>query len=47
MIMVYMCAPDYIRPLFATKTGNLTIFAGLFWMGLGIVVMRKMINFKF
>jgi tight adherence protein B len=47
MIMVYMSAPDYIRPLFATKTGNLTIFAGLFWMGLGVVVMRKMINFKF
>jgi tight adherence protein B len=47
MLMVYMSAPDYIRPLFATKTGNFVIFAGLAWMGIGVAVMRKMINFKF
>lgn len=47
MAMVYMSSPDYIRPLFVTKTGTFFIFAGLFWMGLGVLVMRKMINFKF
>ena len=47
MLMVYMSVPDYIKPLFITKTGNFMIFAGLFWMGLGVIVMRKMINFKF
>lgn len=47
MLMVYMSAPDYIRPLFATKTGNFTILVGLLWMAIGVAVMRKMINFKF
>jgi tight adherence protein B len=47
MMMVYMSAPDYIKPLFVTKTGNFLIFAGLIWMGFGVLVMRKMINFKF
>lgn len=47
MIMVYMSSPDYIMPLFSTFTGNLFIGAGLGWMGIGVLVMRKMINFKY
>lgn len=47
MGMVWMSAPDYITPLFATKAGNMFIVIGLFWMGIGCLVMRKMINFKF
>ena len=47
MLMVHMSSPEYIAPLFATRTGNLFILAGLFWMSCGILVMRKMINFKF
>ena len=47
MFMVYGTAPDYIMPLFTTRTGNLFLMAGLFWMGCGVLVMRKMINFKF
>jgi tight adherence protein B len=47
MFMVYGTAPDYIMPLFATKTGNLFLAAGLIWMSIGTFVMTKMINFKF
>lgn len=47
MLMVHTSSPEYIAPLFATRTGNIFIFAGLFWMSIGILVMRKMINFKF
>lgn len=47
MFMVYTSSPDYIAPLFDTRAGNLTILAGLTWMTIGILLMRKMINFKF
>jgi tight adherence protein B len=47
MLMVHMASPEYIAPLFATRTGNIFILIGLFWMTCGILVMRKMINFKF
>lgn len=47
MLMVHVSSPEYISPLFTTRTGNIFIFAGLFWMFIGIMVMRKMINFKF
>jgi tight adherence protein B len=47
MFMVYGASPDYIMPLFATRTGNFMIMFSLFWMMIGVLVMRKMINFKF
>lgn len=47
MFMVYTSSPEYIMPLFTTTTGNLLILVGLFWMLCGVLVMRKMINFKF
>jgi tight adherence protein B len=47
MFMVYGTAPEYIMPLFSTRAGNLFLAFGLCWMGIGILVMRKMINFKF
>ena len=47
MGMVYMSSPDYIMPLFVTKLGNFMIAGGLFWMGCGVLVMQKMINFKY
>ena len=47
MFMVKASSPEYISPLFDTRTGNLFILLGLFWMSMGIMVMRKMINFKF
>ncbi len=47
MIMVHLSSPEYIAPLFTTTTGNLFMLIGGFWMLMGILVMRKMINFKF
>jgi len=47
MSMVHMSSPEYIQPLFLTRTGTIMIVTGLVWMSIGILVMRKMINFKF
>jgi len=47
MFMVYGVSPDYIMPLFTTKMGNFFIGVGAFWMGCGVFVMQKMINFKY
>jgi tight adherence protein B len=47
MFMVYGAAPDYISPLFNTRTGNLLLVVAGCWMLMGVLVMRKMINFKF
>jgi tight adherence protein B len=44
--MVALLNPDYIKLLFVTTMGNVMLGAGLVWMGLGILVMSKMINFK-
>lgn len=47
MTMVYLSSPDYIMPLFTTPQGNFMIAGGGLWMLTGILIMRKMINFKF
>jgi tight adherence protein B len=47
MSMVYVSAPAYITLLFTTKTGQFMLMAAAFWMSMGIMVMRKMINFKY
>ncbi|MBI1985921.1 MAG: type II secretion system F family protein [Rhodospirillales bacterium] len=38
--------PAYLMLLFTEKTGNYLLGFGAFWMTLGSLVMRKMINFK-
>ncbi len=47
MFMVYLTSPDYIMPLFTTMMGRFMIATGACWMLTGILIMRKMINFKF
>lgn len=47
MFMVYGASPDYIAPLFSSRTGHLMLLVSAVWMLLGVLVMRKMINFKF
>ena len=47
VFMVYGASPDYIMPLFATRTGNFLLLFSALWMIMGVLVMRKMINFKF
>jgi tight adherence protein B len=47
MFMVYLTSPDYIMPLFTTMMGRFMIAVGACWMLTGVLIMRKMINFKF
>lgn len=46
-ILIYLTSPDYIALLFSTAIGQLTLAASGFWMMIGTLVMRKMINFDF
>jgi tight adherence protein B len=46
MGLVWLSTPDYINLLFTERFGNLLLAGCAFWMGTGIMVMRKMINFK-
>lgn len=38
--------PTYLNPMFDTSTGNMLLVGSATWMGLGVLVMRKMINFE-
>lgn len=42
---VYLTSPAYISLLFVTTTGHMVLAGCAFWMGCGIFIMRKMINF--
>jgi tight adherence protein B len=44
--IVYLTTPAYIALLFTERVGNLLLVGCAVWMGLGIFVMKKMINFK-
>ena len=44
--LISITAPDYMRPLFTDPRGHLMLMAGAFWMTIGVLSMRKMINFK-
>jgi tight adherence protein B len=46
-ILVYFTSPDYILLLFQTFVGNVVLVISGLWMLLGIMVMRKMINFDY
>ena len=45
--LVYLSSPGYIMPLFTTSTGHLILLISGIWMGMGLLVMRKMMNFDF
>ena len=47
MGLVYMSTPKYMMPLFTDPRGHLMLIGAVVWMGTGIFVMKKMINFKF
>lgn len=44
-LLVYLTSPAYMMVLFTDPRGHLIIGGGLFWMSVGILVMRNMINF--
>jgi tight adherence protein B len=47
MAIVYLTTPDYISLLWSNKLGNLMLMASGIWMLIGLLVMRKMINFDY
>jgi Flp pilus assembly protein TadB len=47
MILVYITTPDYISLLWTHPTGQLMLVGCVLWMSMGIMVMKKMINFDF
>jgi tight adherence protein B len=47
MALVYISTPSYIALLWSTKFGQFLLAAAGFWMTCGVLVMRKMINFKY
>jgi tight adherence protein B len=46
-ILIYLTTPDYITLLFTHETGHMILVGAGIWMSMGIMVMRKMINFDF
>jgi len=47
MLLVYLTTPAYISLLWTHPTGQLMLVGCVIWMSMGILVMKKMINFDF
>ncbi|HZN28773.1 MAG TPA: type II secretion system F family protein [Xanthobacteraceae bacterium] len=47
MMLVYITSPDYIELLWTHPMGRMMMVCCAVWMTLGVLVMRKMINFDF
>jgi tight adherence protein B len=47
MLLVYLTTPAYISLLWTHPTGQLMLVGCAIWMSIGVLVMKKMINFDF
>jgi tight adherence protein B len=47
MTLVWLTSPAYIELLFTAPIGRMMLAACAFWMFIGVMVMKKMINFDF
>jgi len=47
MFLVYLTTPQYISMLWTHPTGQLMLVGCAIWMTMGVMVMKKMINFDF
>jgi tight adherence protein B len=47
MLMVWISTPDYIALLWTHQLGQLMLVGCVTWMTIGVLVMKKMINFDF
>ncbi len=45
--LLYLSSPKYISLLWTTEHGRIVSAIALFWMSIGVVMMKKMINFDF
>jgi tight adherence protein B len=47
MFLVYVTTPDYMTLLWTHPIGQLMLAGSAVWMTIGVLVMKKMINFDF
>jgi len=47
MTLVYITSPNYISLLWTEPLGRVMLAASVIWMSMGVLVMKKMINFDF
>jgi|SRR5579872_2337979 len=47
IILIMVTTPSYMAPMFSDHRGWLMLGGSALWMGIGIFVMKRMINFKF
>jgi len=47
ILALFFTSPDYIAILWHNKLGNLMLIGSAIWMFIGVIVMRKMINFDY
>jgi tight adherence protein B len=47
MVLVYISSPGYIMLLFQTTVGNVILACASIWAGIGVLVMRRMVNFDY
>ena len=47
MTLVWVTSPQYINLLFTEPLGHIMLAASVIWMTMGVLVMKKMINFDF
>lgn len=45
--LIYLLQPTYMAVLWTTGSGKLLLLGVAFWMSIGTLVMRQMVNFKF
>ncbi len=45
--LLYLSSPKYISLLWSTQHGRVIAAIAIFWMGIGVAMMKKMINFDF
>ncbi len=45
--LIMITAPTYMQKMFTDPRGNIMLMGAAFWMTMGVLAMRKMINFKF
>jgi tight adherence protein B len=47
MVLIYLTSPQYIELLWTHPIGHVMLGGSALWMTMGVIVMRKMINFDF
>ena len=43
---MYFLNYEYLEVMFTTKTGNMMMYGAIGWMGVGVLIMKQMINFR-